>query len=90
MNPTDEARLDWDEGGPDENDVLADNEVLATENARLNAEVDRLDRLVGKLRAERDEAVGAVRDLVDNYDATDEQAFEAAHERACRVIAGAS
>lgn len=39
MNPTDEARLDWAEDGPDESDVLADNEQLAAENARLRVEV---------------------------------------------------
>lgn len=35
MNPCDEARLDWSEDGPDEDDVLADNERLASENKAL-------------------------------------------------------
>lgn len=56
------------------------------------AEIDRDTawQEVRRLQMECDEAVGAVRDLVDNYAATDQQAFEAAHERACRVIGVAS
>lgn len=49
---------------------------------------DVLD-VVTMLRDQRDEAVGAVTDLVANYAADDEQAFKAAHDRACRVMAGA-
>jgi hypothetical protein len=41
-------------------------------------------------RAERDAAVAAVRGLVDNYAAHDQQAFEAAHEAAIAVLAGGS
>lgn len=40
--------------------------------------------------AERDAAVAAVRGLVDNYAAHDQQAFEAAHEAAIAVLAGGS
>jgi hypothetical protein len=43
VNDADEARLDWDEDGPDESDVLADNE-------RLDAEVKRLGRKLANVR----------------------------------------
>lgn len=47
MNDTDQARIeDWSEDGPDESDVLADNEVLAGENARLNAAIERMSAVI--------------------------------------------
>ncbi len=53
------------------------------------AVIDGAAREIERLEAQLAEAVGAVRDLVDNYAAHDQQAFEAAHARACRVLDGA-
>lgn len=58
MNPTDEARLDWGEDGPDENDVLADNEQLAAENARLRVEIRNLREELDSVRRAYDDHPG--------------------------------
>lgn len=65
--------------------LVADGDAVA-HLRQLAADV--LDELAA-LRDMNREAVGAVTDLVANYAADDEQAFKAAHDRACRVMAGA-
>lgn len=54
MNANDEARLDWSEDGPDEGDVLADNERLAAENETLRARVAELEAIERRAAAIRD------------------------------------
>lgn len=65
MNPCDEARIDdWDDDGPNESDVLDDNERLAAENKVLR---DRQAELL-RLCEQRERNSGGHLPYIDTHD----------------------